>query len=104
MAAPHRSPNLVVKVHMTRCIYEVDEVFSVVVVIVHGDCLCLNGDASLFLDFQLVEVLCFDASRYGVCNFEEPVSKCRFAVVDVCNDAEVTYETDGKSLGTEPEP
>ena len=52
--------------------------------------LCLDGDAALALEVELVEDLILHvAQRDGAGRLEQPIRKRRLAVIDVCDDAEV---------------
>ena len=50
----------------------------------------LDSDASLPFNLKLVQVLCLGAFLDGTCQLQQSVRKCALAVINVCNDAEVS--------------
>ena len=74
------------KVHMARSIYEVQRVLT----IVHLDGVALDGDAALLLEIHVVEHLALrhlERTRH----LEHAVCQRALAMIDVGNDAEITY-------------
>ena len=58
--------------------------------VVEPDGLRLDRDATFALDIHRVEdLLLHIAVRNVAAELDQPVGKCRFAVVDVCNDREI---------------
>ena len=60
---------------MPRGVYQIEQILVSLVMIVHGDCLSLYGDAPFPLDFELVEELAAGVLGDGVGDFEEAVGK-----------------------------
>ncbi len=92
LAGRERTRDLVVEVHMARRVDEVEDVVLPVFRVVeqrHG--VRLDGDAALALQIHVVEDLVFHfAQRHGVGLLEDAVGKRALAVVDMCDDAEIS--------------
>ena len=87
---------------MPRRIYQVQLVpFAVLGLVIHRNRVCLDGDASLFLEIHRVKQLVLHFTlRYGSCAMQQPVGQSRLPVVDVGNDTEVPDSFDFHLLFT----
>ena len=75
---------------MSRGVDEVEDVFLLIIYILHLYGMALDGDAAFFLEVHVVEHLSL-CHLDGVSVFEEAVGECTLAVVDMSYDTEVTY-------------
>ncbi|CCY18709.1 1-deoxy-D-xylulose 5-phosphate reductoisomerase [Eubacterium sp. CAG:786] len=93
LARHQRTRHLVVEVHVTGGVDEVEDVvLAVVGVIFKTYCARLDGDAALALDVHVIKKLLLHiAEGNGLGLLQDSVGKGGFAVVDVCDDAEVAY-------------
>ena len=87
-----RTGNLVVKVNMTRSVDEVQNiVFAVLGKIIELNGVSLDCDSSLTLKIHFVEKLSGHVTQSDrLCFFKQSVGKGGLAVVDVCNNAEIS--------------
>ena len=87
-----RTGDLIVEVHVTRGVDQVDLVdLAVVGLVVHGDRARLDGDAALALEVHVVEQLLLHLTLGDrLALFEQAVGKGGLAVVDVRDDREVS--------------
>lgn len=65
------------------------EIILPFVVVEHGTCLRLDGDASLALDVELIQDLSIASLLNGARQFKKTIAESAFAMVDVSHDAEV---------------
>ena len=93
-ARSQRTAHLVGEVDMARRVDQVELVgLAVVGRVVHAHSLAFDGDAALALDVHAVEQLLLHiALRHGAGQFQHAIGQRRFAVVDVRDDGEVSYE------------
>ena len=93
LASRERTRDLVVEVDVTGGVDQVEQVLVAVVGVVDdADGARLDGDASFALQLHIVEELRFHITRgNGVGQLENPVRERALAVVDVRDDAEITY-------------
>ena len=91
LAGGQTAADLVGKVHVARGIDEVELVgLAVLGGIVHGDGAGLDGDAALALNVHVVQNLVFHGALvHTLGQLQNTVRQGGFAVVDVCNDAEI---------------
>ena len=75
---------------MPRGIDKVKDVFLSLVFIFHLYGMALDGDATLLLQFHIIQHLPF-CDLYGVCVFKQAVCQCAFSVVDMGDNAKVSY-------------
>jgi hypothetical protein len=60
--------------------------------VLHLDCVALDGDAALALQVHTVQCLILHIPlTNGVGVFQQTISQGAFAVVNVCDDAEIAY-------------
>ena len=90
LASGNRARYLVGEVHVSRSVNQVQDVFLPLVGIFHLYGMALDGDASLLLQVHIVEHLSL-SHLDGFRIFEQTVGQGRFSMVDVCDDAEVSY-------------
>ena len=75
---------------MSRSVDEVKHIVLSLVLVFHLYGVALNGDAALFLQVHIVEHLpACNLNGFG--KFQHTVGQSRLPVVDVCDDAEVSY-------------
>ena len=91
LAGGQAAAHLVGKVHMARGVDEVELVgLAVLGGVVHGHGAGLDGDAALPLDVHVVQDLVFHGALvHALGQLQNTVREGGFAVVDVCNDAEI---------------
>ena len=91
LAGGQTAADLVGKVHVARGIDEVELVgLAVLGGIVHGDSAGLDGDAALALNVHVVQNLVFHGALvHALGQLQNTVRQGGFAVVNVCNDAEI---------------
>ena len=84
--------DLVGKVHMARGVDEVELVgFAVLGSVVQGNGAGFDGDAALPLDVHVIEdLILHDALVHALGQLQDAVRQGGLAVVDVCNDAEIS--------------
>lgn len=81
--------NLGPKVDVARRVDQMQEIILPFVVVEHGTCLRLDGDASLALDVELIQDLSIASLLNGARQFKKTIAESAFAMVDVSHDAEV---------------
>ena len=83
-----RAGNLVVEVHVTRRIDQVQSIdFPILGLVVHTDGTGLDGDAALPLQVHVVQELRFHlALLHSAADLDHPVRQRGLAVIDVGND------------------
>ena len=93
LACGKRTRHLIVEVNVTRSVDEVEDIIlTVVCVIFQADGTRLDGDAALPLDIHIVEKLILHIpERDCIGELENAVSKGGFAVIYVCDNAEIAY-------------
>ena len=74
---------------MTRRVDQVQHVVQSVVIVQHGTCLGLDGNASFSLDIELVQNLSISTFFNDTSEFEQAVAQGTLSMVDVSDDAEV---------------
>ena len=78
---------------MSRCIDQVEDILFPVVCFVYGThSLGFDCDSALPLQFHIVQHLRLHLTtcqKSGL--FDDPVCKRRFSMVDMCNDAKISY-------------
>ena len=89
-AGSDRPRHLVREVNVSRSVNQVQDIFLTLVHILHLDGVALNRDAALALQVHVVQHLPFRHLN-GLCIFQQTVGQRRLAVVNMCNDAEVSY-------------
>ena len=91
LAGGQAAADLVGKVHMARGVDKVELVgLAVLGGVVHGHGAGLDGDAALPLDVHVVQDLVFHGALvHALGQLQNTVRQGGFAVVDVCNDAEI---------------
>src|SRR5690606_22081965 len=91
-----RTADLVVKVAVTRGVDEVQLVgFAVTRLVVEGNAVGLDGDATLTLQIHRVQYLgCHLPFAQAAADLNETVGQSRFAVVDVGNDREIADQAE----------
>jgi hypothetical protein len=77
---------------------QIENVLLTVQLVVHLDGVALDGDASLALQIHVVEQLSLQfALRHRAGVFQQSVGQGALAVINVCNDAEVTNVLHGQN-------
>ena len=91
LAGSQRAGNLVVEVHVTGGVDEVEFIqVAVLRLVLDLDSARLDGNAALTFQVHVVQQLVFHLTqRDGLCLFQDAVGECGLAVVDVGDDAEV---------------
>ena len=84
------SAHLVRKVHMSRSINQIERVMLAIHFVCHLDGMTLDGDTSFALQVHVIEHLAL-GHLDGVGCFQKPVCQCALSMVDMCNDAEISY-------------
>jgi hypothetical protein len=86
---------------MTRRVDQIEDILlSVSRVIGKGNGLTLNGDPSFALDVHIIQDLILEVSLIDHARIlNEAVGKGRFSVINVCNDAKITYVLHGLKIG-----
>src|SRR5262249_45075592 len=88
-----RARNFVGEIDVAGGIDEVEDVFVAVLrMVLHLDCMELDGYAAFLLQLHIVQHLIKLHLPFGNCarGFEEAVGDCRLTVVDVSDDAEIS--------------
>ena len=84
--------DLVGEVHVARSVNEVEGIIVPAVLVLHLHRMALDCDTLLLLQIHRVQHLILHIPGIqGVGDFEHPVGKSAFAVVDVCDNAEIPY-------------
>ena len=82
---------LVVEIHMTRCVDQIEAVLlPILCPVIEPHRPCLDGDATLPLDVHIVQQLLLHipgSNRIGF--LQDPVCQRGLTVVDVCDDAKI---------------
>src|SRR4030043_408843 len=99
-ARGQRARNLIRKVDMTWRVDQIENILlSVFSMIGKRDGLTLDGDPPLALDVHVIQDLILEVSLINQTRIlNEAVCKGRFSMVNVCNDAKVTYVFHGLFL------
>ncbi len=86
-----RAGNLIVKVHMTRGVNQIQGInLPVLRLVKQVDGPGLNGDAALPLQIHIIQKLVLHLScRHGIALFQQTICQCGFAVVNVGDDGEI---------------
>ncbi len=92
VAGRQRPAHLIVKIHVSRCVNQIENIFfSVAGPVYRANRLGLDGNSSFSLQVHVVQylILHFPAGQQtGFLN--NPVRQRRFSMVDMCNDTKVT--------------
>lgn len=77
---------------MTRCVNQVQHVFiSIFGAIGQGNGIAFDGNAPFPLDIHVVQQLVLKVSFIAdTGELDQPVGQCGLAVIDVCNDTEIS--------------
>ena len=95
LTGSQRTGNLVIKVNMSRSIYQVKDVLLTILRLINDtNSLRLNGYASLSLYVHIIENLSLHLTLgEGAGHFNNTVSQCRLTMIYMCNDAKISYFT-----------
>lgn len=80
---------------MSRRIHQVQQIVLSLVVIDHGTCLRFDSNTSLAFNIQFVQHLLVHPRLDSPREFEQSIGECAFAMIDVCDDAEVAVPVNG---------
>ena len=84
----NRTAHFVTEVHVPRSVYQVERM----ALIVHLDSVRLNGDAAFFLQVHIVQNLVLHVPNIdGTRQFQHTIGECTLTVIDVRDDAKITY-------------
>ena len=89
-AGGNRTRHFVRKVHMSRGVNQVEDVFFALVHIFHLNGMAFDGDTSFLFQIHVVQHLSFGYLD-GVGKFQQAVCQSRFPMVNVGYDTKVTY-------------
>ena len=81
----------IIKVHMPRCVNEIENIFFSVFCLIYGaDCLGFNRDSTFSFQIHVVQNLClhFSACKQAR-HFNNTVCKRRFAMINMGNDTKI---------------
>ena len=90
LAGSDRTAHLVRKVDVSRSVNQVQYVFLSLVSVFHLDSVTLNRNTTFTLQVHIVEHLSL-GHLYSLSVLQQSVSQSRFAVIDVGDDAEISY-------------
>ena len=74
---------------MPRSVYQIKDVLLTLIIVLHLDGMALDGDASLLFKVHIIEHLAF-CHFNGLSIFKQAVGQGRLAMVNMCNNAEIT--------------
>jgi len=77
------------EIYVTRRVDQVQHVVQSIMIVQHGTCLGLDGNASFSLDIELVQNLSISTFFNDTSEFEQAVAQGTLSMVDVSDDAEV---------------
>ncbi len=92
LAGSYRAGDLVGEIHVARSVDQVKDIFLTFINIFHLDGVALDGDSLLPLQVHIVQNLRLHIPG-GQClgQFNQPVGKSALSVIDVGDDAEISY-------------
>ena len=77
---------------MSRSVNKVESISFTIMHILHLYSMALNGDATLAFKVHVIKHLGLHIlSHHGTCGFKESVGKRTLAMVDMGNNAEISY-------------
>ena len=84
--------HLIIKIHMSRCIYQIKNIFfSILRFIYNTNCLRLNCNASLSLQFHIIQYL---RLHFSTCQqtgfFNNSVSQGRLSMIYMCYNTKIS--------------
>ncbi|OPZ73152.1 MAG: hypothetical protein BWY83_00249 [bacterium ADurb.Bin478] len=93
LAGGQAARHLIGEIHVARRVDEVEQIgHAVTGFIFHGDGVHLDGDAPLTLQIHAVQHLVFHLiARHRAGGLQQPVGQRGFAVIDVGDDAKISY-------------
>ena len=87
-----RSRYFVGEINVTRSVDQIENIFFSIQLIIHLYCVRFYGNSAFFFQIHIIQSLRLQFSLgNGIGVFQKPVSQGRFSVVDMCNDAKVSY-------------
>ena len=93
VAGRKTSGHFIIKVHMSRCVDQIENIFFPILCLIDGtNRLRFDCDASLPLQLHIIKNLGLHlpaCQKSGLLN--DPVRQSRFPVINMCNDAEIPY-------------